>query len=221
MLTIFLRLILVYILLIATMRIMGKRQIGELQISELVTTILLSELAAQPITDSQTPLAFAVIPITALFSIEVIISFAVTKIPFLKSLFDGKPSVLIRHGKLDLAEVGKVRISIEELLSQLRIAGIASIDEVDYAILEQNGQMSVIPKRICLPPTAAELNRRPDESGIAHAIIVDSKISEYDLQKLGHDHKWLDARLRAHKTSLSEVVLFTVADCGKECIYLR
>lgn len=216
MLTIFIRVILVYVLLVGTMRLMGKRQIGELQLSELITTILLSELASQPITDNQIPLAFAVIPVAVLLSLEVIISFAVTKISFLKPIFDGKPSILIAHGKLDKAEILRVRISIEELLSSLRIKGIADISEVDYAILEQNGQLSVFPKKQFSCPTANDMNLTPDESGIAHAIIIDSVISDHDLKFIGKDRRWLNKRLVHHKVSLNEVFLFTVDDHGRE-----
>lgn len=218
MLTILIRIIIIYILLIGTMRLMGKRQIGQLQLSELVTTILLSELASQPITDNQIPIMFAVIPVAVLLSLEVIISYTVTKIPSLKPIFDGKPSVLIRHGKLDIGEVAHVRISVEELLCQLRIKGISDIEQVDYAILEQNGQLSVIPKRSESPPTCTDIGVEVSESGIAHAIIVDGKVSEYDLRLLGHDSKWLKSRLKHHNVALEDVFLFTVDDLGKEGI---
>lgn len=216
MLTIFIRIILVYALLVGTMRIMGKRQIGELQLSELVTTILLSELASQPITDSQIPFAFALIPIAVLLSIEVILSFAVTKLHFLKPIFDGKPSILISHGKIDKKEIAKVRISLEELLSSLRIEGISDISDVDYAILEQNGQLSVIPKRSASPPSSEDLKIKVNESGIAHAIIVDGIISDFDLNLINKDREWLKKRLADKKTSVDRVYLFTVNDNGKE-----
>ncbi len=216
MLTVFVRVFLIYTVLIITMRLMGKRQIGEMQVSELVTTILLSELAAAPIADTRVPMLFSVIPVTALISIEVIISFAVTRIPALKPIFDGKPSILIRRGILDLDELSRVRISLEELLSELRIAGISDPDEVDYAILEHNGRLSVIPKRKFSPPTSDELSREPREIGLAHAVVVDAKVSKFDLSLINKDEKWLAARLKAHKTPLSDVLLFTVDDGGEE-----
>lgn len=216
MLTIFIRVILVYVLLIGTMRLMGKRQIGELQCSELVTTILLSELASQPITDDQIPLAFAVIPVAVLLSLEVIISFAVTKVAFLKPLFDGKPSILISRGKLRLKEISRVRISMEELLSALRIEGISDISEVEYAILEHNGQLSVFPKKQFSPPTASDLNISVPETGIAHAVVIDSVISDFDLRFIGKDRRWLYKRLSANKVTLDRVFLFTVDDAGRE-----
>ncbi|MBQ8509352.1 MAG: DUF421 domain-containing protein [Clostridia bacterium] len=218
MATIFIRIILIYVLLLGTMRVMGKRQIGELQPSELVTTILLSELAAQPIADSNIPLLFAVIPISALLSIEVLISFAVTKLPCLKPIFDGKPSILICRGKLQKNEIARVRISMEELLTQLRISGIADIADVYYAILEQNGQLSVIPKRAKTVPTAEDMSLSVPETGLAHAIIVDTHISDFDLSLIHRDRNWLDKRLRHHRISLNDVFLFTVDDTGKECI---
>lgn len=221
MLTILMRLIIIYTILIGTMRVMGKRQIGELQVSELVTTILLSELAAQPIADPQIPLIFAIIPIGALISIEVVISFAVTKIPFLKPIFDGKPSILISKGKLNTAEILRVRISLEELLSQLRIAGVADIGEVDYAILEQNGQLSVITKKHASPPSADDLKVKVSESGIAHALIVDSEVSDFNLKQIGRSRGWLEKRLSHYKIKLSDVMLFTVDDSGKENLIRR
>lgn len=221
MLTILIRVFLIYTILLTTMRVMGKRQIGEMQVSELVTTILLSELAAQPIADDRIPLVFAVIPIGALISIEVILSFAVTRVPFLKPIFDGKPNILISRGKLRPNELLKVRMSLEELLSQLRVAGIADIADVEYAILEHNGQLSVIQKKRVQPPSAYDLNQTITESGIAHAVVVDSKISDFDLALIKKDRKWLTDRLKKLNAELCDVLLFTVDDAGKEALTLR
>lgn len=221
MLTILIRIFLIYTILLVTMRVMGKRQIGEMQVSELVTTLLLSELAAQPIADDRIPLVFAIIPIGALISIEVILSFAVTRIPFLKPIFDGKPSILINRGRISMKELLKVRISLEELLSQLRVNGVSDIADVEYAILEHNGQLSVIRKRRADPPSAYDMKLTVTESGIAHAVVIDSKISDYDLGLIKKDRKWLDSRLDQQKAALRDVLLFTVDDAGKENLILR
>ena len=221
MLTILIRIFLIYTILIVTMRVMGKRQIGEMQVSELVTTILLSELAAQPIADDRIPLFFAIIPIGALISIEVILSFAVTRIPFLKPIFDGKPNILISHGKLREKELLNVRMSLEELLSQLRIAGVSDIADVEYAILEHNGQLSVIQKKRAQPPTSYDMKLTIPESGIAHAVIIDSKISDFDLELIGKDRKWLTERLKKLNAAPEDILLFTVDDAGKENLIFR
>ncbi len=216
MLTIFVRLLFIYFLLTAAMRLMGKRQIGEMQLSELIITILLSELASQPILDPQIPLVGAVVPILALLSVEVILSFAVTRLPFLKPILEGKPSILIARGRLDKAEIARVRISLEELLTELRLAGIGDISDVDYAILEQNGRLSVIPKHRRRPPTCEDLSIKVKPDGIAHAVIVDSRISEFDLKLIGRDRDWLEQRLASRGVDLNHVYLFTVDDSGKE-----
>ena len=221
MLTILIRIFLIYTILLVTMRVMGKRQIGEMQVSELVTTILLSELAAQPIADDRIPLVFAIIPIGALISIEVILSFAVTRIPFLKPIFDGKPNILINKGKICQSELLRVRISLEELLSQLRINGVSDISDVEYAIIEHNGQLSVIPKKRADPPSAYDLKVTVTESGVAHAVVVDSKVSDFDLSLIGKDRKWLDNRLSRLNAALSDILLFTVDDAGRENLVLR
>ncbi len=221
MLTILIRIILIYAILLITMRVMGKRQIGQMQVSELITTILLSELAAQPIADDRIPLTFAIIPIGTLISIEVILSFAVTRISFLKPIFEGKPNILIERGKLKPNELLKVRLSLEELLSQLRIAGISDISDVEYAIIEHNGQLSVIPKKRAQPPTGYDLNQTIPEAGIAHALIVDSKISDFDLSLIGKNRKWLLTHLKKQNIAIEDILLFTVDDNGKENLILR
>ncbi len=216
MLTIFIRIILVYAMLIISIRVMGKRQLGELQISELVTTFMLSELVTQPVSDDSIPLLFAVIPTVTLLSMEVMISYLVTKIPVLKHFFDGKPSMIIIDGELVTKEIKKVRISLEELLGQLRLTGISEISDVKYAILEQNGQLSVIPKKSTAPPSCEDLKLHPPETGIAHAVIVDGKISDYDLKFIKKDREWLMSRLEEYNIPLKKVFLFTVNDGGGE-----
>lgn len=131
--TIFARTVIIYILLLAVIRLMGKRQIGELEVSELVTTLLLSELASQPISDSNIPLLNAVVPILVLLTAEVILSYVLTKSKAAKKLLNGTPSILINKGVLDQKELNKSRISVEELMGELRLKDISDISAVNYA----------------------------------------------------------------------------------------
>ncbi len=206
MLNVFIRTVIVYILLVTAMRIGGKRQIGELQLSELVTALLLSEIAAMPIGHDAIPLAFAVIPVLTVICIELITSFAVTKSKFLKNIFDGNPSFVIRKGKLDISELTKLHMSVTELMSEARLQGISNLADINYAILEQNGQLSVFEK--------AEKN--DSERGIAHAVIVDGCINEHGLNALKITDAALKKRLHEKKTELSSVFLYTVNDAGEE-----
>lgn len=212
MLTIFLRTIMIYLILIGAMRIMGKRQIGELEVSELITTLMLSELATLPIANQEIPLLYAVIPIITLLTLEVCNSMVLIKIPKIKNVVSAKPSVLIRRGEFNQRELSRIRMSIDELIGELRRQGIASPDEVDYAILEQNGKMTVIEKAAARPLTAESVGLSPDDGGLAHIIIADGWVNRRNLTMTGHDEAWLAEQLTARGLSRCEVFLLTVND---------
>ena len=146
MVTVLIRTAIIYLLLLLALRLTGKRQVGELQISELITTFMISELATSPIQDLSIPLIYSIIPIVFLLCAEIILSFLATKSKKLKKLFFGDPSFIIKNGKLDQDELGKLRIGINEFLWELRIKDVSDIDDVEYAILEQNGKLSVFLK---------------------------------------------------------------------------
>ena len=221
MTTIFVRTLITYIVLIFAIRIMGKRQVGQLEVSELVTTFLLSELASFPITDDGIPLLFSIIPILTLVALEVIGAYAVTKSNKLKKIFIGHPTMIICKGKLDTKELERNRITVEELFSQLRMKSIVSLDEVEYAILEQNGQLSVITKSKVQPLSPTHVGVDVREKGIAHAIIIDGCINEQNLTIAGRDRVWLEKRLRAHGCMIDDIFIFTVNDIGDETLIKR
>jgi uncharacterized membrane protein YcaP (DUF421 family) len=126
---------------------MGKRQIGEVQLSEFVAVILLSEIAALPITDRDIPLSHGLVPLVVIASIEIIIAFVCRKSSFLRKLVDGKPVVLVKNGKVISENLTKTRVTPDEIEAEIRINGYRHIKEVDTIILEQTGKMSVLPKK--------------------------------------------------------------------------
>ncbi len=195
-----------YVLLVIAMRIGGKRQIGELQLSELVSALLLSEIAAMPIGHEEVPLTFAVIPIVTVICIEIIAAFTVTKSKALRKVFDGKPSVIIEKGKLNFTEMEKLRIGIEELIVEARLKGVSDISDIDYAILEDNGKLSVFTRS------------NTSGKGIAHIIISDGQISERGLATVGLSRDALDARLKSKQLTAENVFLYTLDDAGGEFI---
>ena len=203
MITIFIRTLIIYTVLIGVMRIMGKRQVGELEVSDLVTTLLLSEIATGPIENCNIPIIHAVVPIVTLLSVEVIISVALTKSQRLKNLFGGKPATIIRNGILDQKELKNNRISLDELLSELRQSNVTNISDVKYAILEHNGKFSII------RPADAK------ESGIAHPIILDGKISIQNLIASGKDRDWLNEQIQMLDYKSQDIFLMTIDDSGK------
>lgn len=191
---------------------MGKRQIGELQVSDFIVTIMLSEIAAAPITTKNLPLLHAVVPIVLLLGIEVAISFLLIRCNRLKRLFYGSPAILISKGELKQDELRKNRIELDELLSELRQKGCSDISDVNYAILEENGKLSVFPYTKESAATPSELSVSVTENGIAHACIIDGQIICHNLSLVGWNNARLEKELKKRKLKLSEVFLLTVND---------
>lgn len=211
MFTILIRTVLIYVFLIGIMRLMGKRQLGELEVSDLVITLLLSEIATIPITDKNTPILYAIVPVVTLASFEVFTSGLSLKYPNLKKLLSPKPAILIHNGKADRHEMQKVRISLDELLCELRQNNVADIDQVQYAILESNGKISIITKSAATPPTADQFGFTPPENGIQHIIYCDGVYSDQTLQALGKDRIWAEKQMRAQGFT-PEHVFYVLAD---------
>ena len=215
MATSFIRTFIIYIFLTLTLRLMGKRQIGELEISELVSTLLLSELASAVIGDPSIPLTYAIISTLLIVALEFLISDVKNRTPLLKRIFDGTPSVLVSKGKIDQKELKRMRISVEELLSAFRLKGVGSPDDVYSAVLEQNGQLSVILKSKSAPPTADDLSLSVKERGMAHALIVDGQINDTALSVCHRSPAWLEKECNKQGYEIGEVFLFALDDAGE------
>lgn len=216
MLTILIRTFVIYFSLLFFMRSMGKRQVGELEISEFVSTLLLSEIVSVPIENSDSPVISALVPMLIIISLEIILSFAITKCEFAKKLLSGKPSVLISKGKLDISELERSRMSVEELMSELRQKGIGDINEVNYAILEQNGQFSVIQKK-----SSSKQNESGKDTGLSHLLIVDGAVKEASLQSSGCTRAWLNKYLLDRSVDIHDIFLFIINDAGHIDIILK
>lgn len=221
MVMILLRTVIIYIFLVAVIRLSGKRQIGELQLSELVTAFLLSELASSPITNSNIPIVYAVAPILTLICMEIINTYIVTKSPFLKSFFVGTPSFVIKKGVLDQKELSRIRLSLDELIAELRLKNISDISDVEYAILEQNGQLSVFSKTASRNVTVGDLNIVLPDKGIAHPLVFDGCICHYNLKTVNKSEAWLLSRIEKSGCTLKDTFLFNLDDSGNEYIIRR
>ena len=213
MASIFFRIVLIYFFLSLTLKLMGKRQLGELEVGELVSTLLISEVAAIPIDDPDLPLLNALIPILFILSAEILLSSVKNRSEKLKRLIEGQPVYIIYKGKIRQKVLEDNRISVNELLSELRVLGIADISEVAYAILEQSGKLSVTLRADCQPITKEGLAQTSDP-GIAHLIVADREVNEENLKALGYNRAWLDGVFSRYGVKLSEVFLLTVDDLG-------
>ena len=208
------RTFILYVLLIGGMRFMGKRQIGQMQPSELVTTILLSELITAPIIDSDIPLLAAVIPFLLVLCFEIIVPWFAARFPLVKRIVDGRPSLVIENGKIDMRQLLELRMSVDELMGLVRLQNVGDIKDVQYGILEQNGQLSIILRSGARAATADDLSINPKQRGMAHPLVVQGQISDLHLRLLGRDRPWLIAELAKRKCRLCDVLLFTLDDDG-------
>ena len=204
------RTIILYIFIIIGIRLMGKRQVGELEPSELVLSLIIADLASVPMQDYGIPLLTGIIPILALLTM--ILSVLTMKSVRFRALMCGRPSIVIRDGLVDQREMARNRLTIDELLEELRAKGYTDPATVKYAILETNGQLSVLPYANQKPPTAQQLQVSAEESGLPLVVISDGRLLEHNLRALGRDRKWLDQRLEERGCSGLEAVFLLLVD---------
>ena len=202
MLVTFGRALILYILVVIVMRIMGKRQIGQLQPFELVIAIMISELAAVPMQNTGIPLVYGIIPILTLLILQLLISYLSIKSIRFRALICGKPAILIEKGRIRESELRKEMYTLNDLLEQLRINNCPNVSDVEYAILETNGQLSVIPKSQKRPLTPEDMNIQPQAEGIVVDLIIDGRVLSNNLRIAGKDMQ-VQTQLRSqHFTDL-------------------
>ncbi|MFO7153791.1 MAG: DUF421 domain-containing protein [Caldicoprobacter oshimai] len=191
MLVAFFRALILYAVVVTGVRIMGKRQVGELQPFELVVTIMIAELASVPMQDTSIPLLNGIISILALLLAEVVISYITLKSERARTILCGSPSIVIQNGKIVQKELARLRYNVNDLLEQLREKNIVNVSDVEFAILETNGQLSVIPKPQKRPVTAEDLKLSTRYEGLPYTLIMDGHIQHKNLTKAGVDINWL------------------------------
>jgi uncharacterized membrane protein YcaP (DUF421 family) len=196
LLNIFFRSLILYGIVVLVVRVMGKRQIGQLQPFELVIAIMLADLASAPVDDVGVPLIKGVVPIFALAFAQIIISFLSLKSERFRTLIGGSPSILIENGVLQQKKLEQLRINLNDLLEQLRSQNIANIDDVEFAILETNGNLSVFPKVDKKVPTLEDLNIQGKPESIPVTLIMDGQIMYKNLKKAGQDLNWLLGQIK-------------------------
>jgi len=218
----FIRTVILYILVVFALRVMGKRQIGELQPSELVVAIMISDLATTPVSDINIPLMAGIIPILTLLVFEVVISFTTLKSEGFRNLLSGKPAVIIKNGVISQRELKKMRFSIEDLLEQLRLKDIFSISDVYMAILETNGELTVVEKSSKKTVTAEDLNLTVKQEKIPLVIISDGKLRKEHLQESGFDKKWVLDTIREYNIDkIEDVFIFSIDDDDKYTLQIK
>ena len=215
MLNTFIRVSIIYILVLVIMRIMGKREIGQMQPFELVIAIMIADLASVPMADTGIPISNGIIPILALLLFQLIISIINLKSITLRKIICGKPRILIYRGKIDEQALKKEKITINELQERLRQKSIFTIGDVEYAILETSGEISVIQKPEKRNIIVEDLNITPEYEGIPYDLVIDGKIMYENLKKIGKDEKWLQKQVEKFKTKPQDTLIVTFDGKGQ------
>ncbi|MBR2406917.1 MAG: DUF421 domain-containing protein [Clostridia bacterium] len=216
-----LRTVIIYIMIMGALRLAGKRQLGELQPAELVVTLLISDLASVPMQDNGMPLLSGLIPIAVLVSLELIVSALMMKWHWLARLVAGNPVVIIRDGKLQQKALRLLRLTVEDLMENLRQQQVFEIRDVQYAIAETNGKIS-----ICLMPeaktvTPATLEVQVSDEGAPVPVVSDGKLVDWGMAMCGVTPEWVQEKLRRRGYPLKQVLLMTADKNKKVCIVRR
>lgn len=209
MLITFFRSILIYIFVLIVMRLMGKREIGQLQPFELAIAIMIADLASIPMTDSGIPITNGIISILGLLLMHLVISFFNVKSIKAREIICGKPTILIYRGKIDEKALKKERFTINELEERLRGNNVYNLGDVEYAILETSGQVTVIQKPEKRNTIPEDFNIIPDYEGIPYDLVVDGKIMEKNLQAIGKNYQWLKKQVEKFNMKPEEALIVT------------
>ena len=204
------RTIVLYLVLILVIRLMGKRQIGQMEPSEFVVTMLVANLASIPMQDGAIPLYSGIVPILTVLGAELLLSFLSMKSIVLRKLLCGKPVILMENGNILQANLRKTNVTLDELTGHLREKGVLDLEEVQYAILETNGNLSVFPYPKHMPASAKDAGIKASSQFIPLTIISDGYLSQDNLQKAGKDLAWVDKVLSQHNATVKTTWLLTV-----------
>lgn len=198
MLVILVRTLVLYFTVVAAMRLMGKRQVGQLQPTELVIAIMISDLASIPMQNTGVPLLGGIVPITTLFGAELIMSFISLKSRKFRKFISGTPSIIIKNGLLNESEMERQRINIDDLLEELRVNNYNDITEIEYAILETGGQISIMPKSASKQVTLSDIGIKGKQETLPIVLISDGKRNETEFRRSGKSEKWLSGELKRY-----------------------
>lgn len=211
-----LRSVVLYFAVVLAVRIMGKRQIGELQPSELVVTIMISELAALPLQDLNMPLIWGIMPMFLMVSLELLMSLFALKSMRFRAFFYGQSVLLIYQGEVNQYNLLRTRVSMEDIMGAMRGNGILSIEEVQAAVLETNGTISIIPKPKAAPPTAEDLGVAvTDRGGIPSILVMNGYKIKKNMEDKGLKEADLEHILRGYNIDLGGVFMLTMDDNRK------
>lgn len=215
----FFRSIILYIIVLIVMRMMGKREIGQLQPFELAISIMIADLATIPMTDTGIPIGNGIVPILGLLVMHLLISLINLKSIKLREIICGKPRILIYRGKIQEKAMIKERFTINELQERIRSQNVVNLGDVEYAILETSGQITVIEKPNKRQAIPEDFGIMPEYEGIPYDLVVDGKVMYQNLKEIGKDYNWLKKEVNKFKFNPEEALVVTID--GKDQIFCQ
>ena len=207
--------IVLYIIVLVVMRLMGKREIGQLQPFELAISIMIADLASIPMTDPGTPIFNGIIPILGLLIMHLLISMINLKSSRAREIICGRPSILIYRGRINEHNLKKERFTINELEERLRGNNVINLGDVEYAILETSGQVTVIQKPNKRNTIPQDFNIMPEYEGIPYDLVVDGKVMKENLKAIGKDYNWLKKQVEKFNMKPEEALVVTFDGKGQ------
>lgn len=217
----YIRTIILYLILIFVIRMMGKRQIGEMEPSEFVVTMLVANLASIPMQDGAIPLFSGLVPILTVLGVELVISWLTMSSVAARRLFCGKPVILIDGGQISGENLRRTRITVDELMGHLRQKDILNPADVEFAVLETNGELSVFPYPSHRPATAQEAGVKVNRQYLPVTLIENGRILRENLSIAGKNTAWIQKTLAERNTTQKQTLLLTVDDAGHICLFCR
>jgi len=214
MLTVFLRATIIYIILLVIMRLMGKRQLGQLQPFELVITLLIAELACIPMAETAIPVSYGLIPIFTLFVLHLFITKLAAKSIGFRRLLNGKPAVIINGGKIDYKIMKKLDMTTNDLMEGLRNSGYFNPEDVAFAILETNGQLSVMPSAKSAPLTPDDMKMTVQEQTLPYTLVSEGKLLKGNMKLIGFDESRVQEVLDRYNIKTVNALLFMMDNGG-------
>ena len=215
MLITFFRAIVLYLIVLVVMRLMGKREIGQLQPFELAISIMIADLASIPMTEIGIPIFNGIVPILGLLVMHLILSLINLKSLKAREIICGKPSILIYRGKINEKELKKERFTINELEERLRGNNVVNLGDVEYAILETSGQVTVIQKPEKRNTIPEDFNIVPEYEGIPYDLVVDGKVMNKNLKAIGKNYNWLKKQVEKFDIKPEEALVVTIDGKGQ------
>lgn len=214
MLITFFRAVILYIIVLIVMRFMGKREIGQLQPFELVISIMIADLASTPMSEIGIPITSGIIPILGLLVMHLIISVLNMKSIKAREILCGKPRILIYRGKIDENALIREKFTINELEERLRGKDVMNLADVEYAILETSGEISVILKPEKRGTIPEDFGITPEYEGMAYDLVIDGQVMYHNLKVLGRNYEWLKNELKKLNMKPEETLVATIDGGG-------